>query len=176
MDLEKLILADRSKPKIIQIVKMIGNDLKRFAQLWKILMTGEKPLPQRAAWILEYCIIAHPDLLTPYYKDAITLLKNRNLHNAIHRSVSKSLSNTIIPEEYHGELFSICMDLLLSPNTKIAIKAHCMEVAFQIATPYEELQEELSLVIKELLPNGSAGIRSRGNRILKDLKKLRNDE
>ena len=170
MDLEQLILADRSKPKIMHIAKLIGDDPKQFVQLWNILMTGEKPLPQRAAWILDYCIQDHPELLRPYFDDAIALLKNKNLHNAIHRAVAKSLSNTLIPEAYHGELFSLCIDLLLSPNTKIAIKAHCMEVAFQIATPYEELREELSLVIKELLPTGSAGIQSRGNRILKKLK------
>ena len=169
MDLEQLILADRSKSKIMHIAKMIGNDTKLFAQLWHIIMTGEKPLPQRAAWLLDYCIQDHPDLLAAYYEDAITLLKNKNLHNAIHRSIAKSLSQTTIPEKYHGELFSLCMDLLLSPNTKIAIKAHCMQIAFQIAKPYKELREELRLVIEELLPSGSPGIQSRGKRILSAL-------
>lgn len=170
MNLEEALLAEHSKAQKDKIATIIGDSMTLFAELWEIIKTGEAPLPQRAAWVFDTCTKNYPQLFESILDDAILFLPLPN-HNSIHRNISKALARIDIPEEHQGVLYSLCIDWLLSPKIEVAIKAHCMTIAYNIAAPIPELREELALVIEDQMKFNSAGFTSRGRKILKALAK-----
>ena len=171
MNLKEALLKEHSKAQKNIIVEMIGDNKALFFELWTIIKTGEAPLPQRAVWVFDSCVAQHPALFDYILDDAIAFLPG-NHHNAIHRNITKALSRTEIPERHQGVLYSLCIDWLLSPTIAVAIKAPCMTIAYNIAKPIPELQEELALVIKDQMEFNSAGFTSRGRKILKKMSLL----
>ena len=57
--------------------------------------------------------------------------------------------------------------MLNSPNEPIAVKAFSMTVIFNLSKKYPDIVPELKASIEYLMPNASAGIKSRSNKILR---------
>jgi len=94
----------------------------------------------------------------------------QDVPDGVRRSFSKVFSIVEIPEEISGEIYDLCVDWIIQEKTSIAVKAHCMEAAKNIALPYPELCEELGIVIRDQMEySESAGVQSRGRRMLKEL-------
>lgn len=168
MDLESSLLAEHTKANAMAISKYIGHDPDRFAELWQLIKTGEPPVPQRASWVLDTCLEAHPVLLEPYVAEAVSLLSKPN-HNAVHRNLTKVLSRILIPEDLQGNLYDLCINWLINPQIAVAVKVHSMTIAANIAAGIPELEEELSFVIKDQMEFNSSGFKARGRHILKKL-------
>lgn len=171
MDLKSLILAEHSKAHTLAVARQIGHDTKQFAALWDLVQNGEPPLPQRASWIMDACVEAHPTLFEPYLEPATKALSLPS-HNAVHRNLTKILARMHIPEELQGVLYDHCIQWLIDPAIHVAIKAHCMTIACNIAQGIPELEDELAFVIKDQMEYNSAGFRARGRNILRKLKKV----
>lgn len=169
MDLWEALNTKHSKEQRDLIVDYIGTSKKRYKDLWEVLKSGEPPIPQRAAWVLDESTLRHPHLFDEILDDAVRFLPGPH-HDAVHRAITKILGVREIPEEHQGVLFSLSIDWLLSPTVPVAIKAHCMSIAGNIALPIPELREELSIVIKDQMDLNSVGFRSRGRKILKMMK------
>ncbi len=170
MNIKEQLLSGRNKENIWNIANYIGSDPKRFADLWAMFFE-EDPLPQYASWAFEKCGEKYPQLMNPYVEEMIEYMQGP-VHDAVRRSFAKVLSNMDLPEEVTGDLYDLCIDWLLKEKTTIAVKAHCMSLAANIAMPYPELREELSVVLRDLMEHeGSIGVRSRGKRILKAMAK-----
>ena len=148
MDLKTEISTRHSKEHTEALAQRILDDPPKFEELWSLIKVEEPPIPQRGAWVLDKCATKRPDIIQKYIPELIQHLPKPN-HNAVHRSISKALSMVAIPEEHQGELFSLCIDWLMSPNIHVAIKAHSMSIAYNIAKGIPELEEELALVIRE---------------------------
>jgi hypothetical protein len=58
----------------------------------------------------------------------------------------------------------------------VAVRAHAMKAAYNIAKNYREIAEELILVLEDLDHDESSGIRVRAKNILKDLRKVVNSD
>ncbi|MCB0651443.1 MAG: hypothetical protein KDC85_09235 [Saprospiraceae bacterium] len=171
MDLREALLAEHSRAQKNIIADYVGDSKELFMALWKVIKSGEEPLPQRAVWALEECVSRHPGLFDHIMEEAITLLPGGH-HDAFYRNITKILSQREIPEKYQGILFDLAIDWMLDPAKAVAIKAHCMTLAFNIAMPIPELREELAIVLKDQMEFNSAGFSSRGRKILKSLEKL----
>ena len=152
-----------------RLAAIVAQSPALFAELWSLIKTGESPIPEYGTWLLESSFALNHDLIQPHLEDMIDFFPKPN-HNAIHRGLSKILAQVEIPEDYQGELFSLCIDRLLSPQVHVAIKAHSMDIAYNIASDIPELKEELALVINDQMEFNSAGFKSRGKRILKKIK------
>lgn len=170
MDLKTAILAKHSKAQTQAITRQIGKNPDLFAVLWQMVLDGEPPLPQRASWILDNCVQAHPTLFEPYLEEAIAFLPLPN-HNAVHRNLTKILARMDIPEDLQGQLYDLCINWLIAPQIAVAIKAHSMTIAANIAKGIPELEEELAFVINDQLEFNSKGFKARGRQVLKQLKK-----
>lgn len=170
MDLEEALLKEHSKAQKDIIVEIIGGSKPLFLKLWEIIQTGEAPLPQRASWVFDTSVEKHPELLDDILDDVVAFFPGAH-HNAIHRNLAKVLCRIAIPEKHQGVLYSLCIDWLLSPTTAIAVKAHCMTIAYNIAKPIPEFREELALVIQDQMEFNTAAFTSRGRRILKILRR-----
>lgn len=169
MDLRKTILKEHSKTQTMKIVKWVGADENRFAELVDLFLHDEYRVIQRAAWPISYCVADHPQLVKPYLGTFIKLLAKPNLHPAVLRNILRLLQFIDVPKKYLGRLTTSCFDLLIKSDSPIAVKAFAMTVLKNVTMKEPELKRELRIVIEEMMKEGSSGIRARGRMVLKDL-------
>ncbi len=172
MDLKSALLKEHSKAQCTKIVNWVGTDQSRFDDLFSFFLEDEYRVAQRASWPVSYCVTANPMLIKKHWKKLISNLKNPNLHDAVKRNSIRLMQNMEIPAEYQGEIMNICFRFLESPSEALAIKVFSMSVLGNLAGLYPEIKPELKLIIKEQLPDQSAGFKARAKNVLKILDKL----
>ena len=91
MDLRQTILAEHSKANCNKIVKWVGNSQKRFAELFNLFLKSEYRVNQRAAWPLSYCVIDHPELISPHLAKLVKNLHKPGIHDSIKRNTVRLL-------------------------------------------------------------------------------------
>lgn len=169
--MRETILKEHSKRQTLKLVNYIGNDSKRFAKLMVLFFANEYIVTQRAAWAVRISSEKHPLLIKPWVKRMVMNLKRPELHVAVKRNSLKILSDHVIPENIAGLCVDLCFRLLRSKDETIAVKVYAMSVLSTICAKHPELKAEVILVIKDLLEYGSAGVRSRGTKVLGRLTK-----
>ncbi len=73
MNLREQLLKEHSKANCERIVKWVGNDQLRFDELFRLFLTDDPIMAQRAAWPLSYYVIHHPELIKKHFA---RLIKN----------------------------------------------------------------------------------------------------
>lgn len=167
MNIREVLLAGQSKKNCDKIVKYIGNDKKRFAELMKLFFEDEYRITQRASWPMSECVEKYPALINPYLTKLINNLKKKGLHDAIPRNTVRLLQHLDIPKKYHGKIMSICFDYIQSNDTAIAIKAFSLTILDNLSKQYPEIMSELKLIIGERWEHETAAFHSRARKILK---------
>ncbi len=175
-DLCTELLKEHSKAQVLKIMEYIGADQSKFDELIGLFLNDESRIAQRAAWAVSHCVESRPHLIQPHLENMVFNLKEPKLHDAVVRNTVKILAELDIPETLQGHIINIYFDYLLSQKTPVAVKAHAMQVVFNIARNEPDLLGELKMVIEEQFPYGSAGFKSRGKRILKDINKIINSQ
>ena len=105
MDLLQMLESEHSKKQTSEIIKVIGDDQKKFNELFSLFMNGEPAIIQRAAWPLSYAAIENPHFINKNYKDLFKKLQDKTQHDAVHRNIMKMFSEIeTYPENYHGIL------------------------------------------------------------------------
>lgn len=170
MDFRALLEEGHSKEITNTIVSEIGNSSKKMEQLMSIFIKGPQRISQRAAWPMSHIVQNHPNLLDNYYTLFIQLLHQNDNHNAINRNILRALQFVDIPEQFQGEILDVSFKLLNSSEEPIAVKVFSMTVIFNLSKKYPEIIPELKSSINMLMPTAKPGIKSRGNRILNQLK------
>ena len=166
MNIRQALQAEHSKPQTMRIVAYIGADKKRFAELMKIFFAGEYRLTQRAAWPMNYCAEAQPQLIQPYWPKLLDCLSRKDVHDAAKRNIVRLLQFIDIPKKLHATAYSLCVDLVDNPNEPIAVRVFAMTAAARIAKSQPELMNELQLIIQQHLPHATAGFLSRARKLL----------
>jgi hypothetical protein len=167
MNLRDFILQEHSKRQCDAIVAWVGQDQKRFDELFQLFLNSEYRVTQRAAWPLSYCVIKYPGLMNNNYGELINNLKKTNLHDSIKRNTVRLLQAVDIPKKYEGGVMEICFKYLESPNEAVAIKAFSLTVLGNLAKEYPEIIPEIKLMIEEQLPHQSAAFKSRAKAFMK---------
>jgi hypothetical protein len=168
-DLREEILREHSKKQTAKIVKWVGDDAERFDELINLFLKDEYRVVQRSAWMVGNCGIDHPEFLKPYFQKLITYLAQPDTHPAVRRNILRIFQFVEIPKKFHGRMIDLCIKFLISKDEPIAVKAFAMTVASNIAQANPELKSELRMIIEDMLPYGSAGIRARAKHVLKEL-------
>ena len=99
-------------------------------------------------------------------------LKKPNPHDAVKRNSIRLMHEIELPEAYHGEIMDMCFTYLESPKESLAVKVFSMSVIANLARYYPEIKPELKLIIEDLLPHQSAGVKSRAKKVLQQLNTL----
>lgn len=170
MDLRKQVLNADSKVEARAIVDSIGTNQAHFDALMQLFLYDEWRLGQRASWIVGMCAEAHPSLIMPHIEAMITKLRAPH-HDAVRRNIVRTFQFIDLPEEWLGEVVDLCFQYLANPQEPIAVRVFSMTVLYQASLREPDLQYELCLIIEQHLPESSAGFRSRGRKILAQLKK-----
>jgi hypothetical protein len=167
MHLEKLLAEEHSKKQCDRIVRYIGKDKERFAELMRLFFKGEYRITQRASWPLSYVVRQHPKMIIPYFKPLLDNLDKEDLHDAIVRNTVRLLQDVDIPKKFHGRVMDRCFIYAASPETPIAVKAFALTVLFNLSTEYPEIRAELKLIIEDQWDHATPAFRSRAKKILK---------
>lgn len=171
MDIRQELLREHSKTHSLRIKDWIGTDSARFDQLITLFLANEYRVTQRAAWVLDFCATAHPDMVYPYLETLVMNLKNKP-HVAVVRNTLRFLQNVTIPDDLIGHTTQQCFEFLYDANEAIAVKVFSMTVLANICEKEPDLSNELELIIEEEMRHGGPAIQSRGKRILKQLAKI----
>ena len=167
MNLESEILKADFKDQVVRVAAEISTDENKFAELMKLFFSHNNTYAQRASWVMMHCTDRYPWLVRPYLKK---LVKNlyQSPGEATKRNTVRLLQFIDIPEALWGEVIEICFRYLKG-NEAIAIKVFSMTVLFNLSQLVPEISEELKINIEDQLPYGSAGFKSRANKILTKL-------
>ena len=172
MSFKERLAQGHSKEITQSIVNEVCKNPKKMDDFMQIFVNGPMRITQRAAWPLGFIAQKKPELLKPYYPILIKELDNGKNHQAVARNIIRAFQFTDIPKEYQGVILDRCFKFLSDNNQPIAVKAFSMTVAYNLSKEYPDIIPELRASIENLLPEGSAGIKSRGKKILKQLNKL----
>jgi hypothetical protein len=161
MDLEATLLQEHSKAQCNKVVRYIGDNKDRFAELMKLFFAGEYRVTQRAAWPMSYCVRAHPQLITPYFKKLIDKLGNPGEHDAVVRNTVRLLQEVEIPEKFHGQVMTLCFNFIQSNETAAAIKAFSLTILKNLSNKYPEIIPEIRTIIQERWDFETAAFKAR---------------
>jgi hypothetical protein len=170
MDLKRELLKEHSKAQRNKIVKYVGKDAKKFAELVSIFLEGPYRVTQRAAWPLSYCIERNGFLIKPHLNKILKYADRSEASDAVKRNVVRLLQFIEIPKNACGLAAEICFKFFTNTKEPIAVRVFSMTVLANLAKKIPELKNELIPLIEDQLPFASAGFISRGRKVLKELK------
>lgn len=170
MNIREQLLKVHSKSNNLLICNWIGGDSKKFALLIDAFLDKEYRVVQRAAWSVSTIGVKHPHLLLPHI-DVMINAAEHPIHPAVLRNIFKLMAEAVLPisEAQEGRLLNLSFDLLTNPAQPVAIRVHCMQFIANLCKSYPDLAIELKEIIEDGMEYGSAGFKSRGRKILKQL-------
>ena len=136
-------------------------------------LDDSRPENWRAAWMVDKIHEKHPEMVLPYFP-ALTdfLLTTKNAGKKRH--LLKLISLHEIPDEKMAVLLNYCIDVFSNAAEPVAVRVHAMQILYNIAQKEPDFSGELiELIENEIEFHGSAGILSRGRKLLKKLYKLK---
>ena len=169
MNIRIEILAEHSKRQTTKIVNFVGDDKNRFKILMDLFLHDEYRVVQRSGWMVSVCSIAHPQLIKPYFKQMVAYLSKEGTHSAVRRNILRILQFVDVPKSLQGKLVDVCFKFLISKEEPVAVKVFAMTVLTTIAKQNPDLKHEIKIVIEDMIPYGSPGIRVRGKKMLREL-------
>jgi len=151
------------------IVRHISEHPEHLDVLMSIALDDSRPENWRAAWMVDKIHERHPELVLPYLP-AMTdfVLKTQNAGKKRHLLKLISINN--IEEEHLALLLNFCIDVFTNAAEPVAIRVHAMQTLFNITQKEPDFSGELiELIEHEMEYHGSAGLASRGKKLLKKL-------
>ena len=109
-----------------------------------------------------------PDLIIPYLKPMLENVEHLK-QSGQKRHMLKLLGLHPLPAEPTGGFIDYCFNILQSRTEPVASRVHTMQLLFNISEMIPEFKNELRIVIEDAMFEGTAGIRSRGSKLLKSL-------
>ncbi len=162
-------LGDSSKKLADLTVNMIIDNPLLIEPLLEISCTESGPLSQRASRVLSIYFCRFPEMLKPYVSRIITELSKLKSEGSL-RNFLKIFSEIPLSlgNKNKSILLNLCFDYL-SGNCSIAVKAYSMDILYRFSAEIPEIKNELYHLIESQMPDFSAGLKSRGRKILKKL-------
>lgn len=166
MDLRKEIRKEHSKSQTAKLVTYVGNNTKRFSELFTIYLEGPYVVTQRAIWSIAICVENHPELIKPHLLKALSMLKKPGIHPAVKRNTLRFLQFIELPKKLHGTVVNFCFQFLQDTKEPVAVKAFSITVLTKIICDEPELQRELRLILEDQMPYASPAFTSRARKVL----------
>lgn len=168
MNLLTEILKENSRFNVNRVVRLIEENPSLVGELVSLILLREVATPARASWILCHCHSAMPGCVSPFSRELMDALPHY-LHTGTRRNILKIFITEPIPEDYQVFIFDHCLEWVISKKEPIAVKAYAMDILVNIAMKEPDLKNEVIPLILDIMPNGSAGIKARGVKMLKKL-------
>jgi 8-oxo-dGTP diphosphatase len=176
-ELKSMINDMMSRQEVEWIATSAIDNPAIFNKLFEYSSSTDKKLAFRASWALTKVCDRFPELIHPYLSQIIGMLENFDNESA-QRSFLRIISLTdfkMIPEKLYGVLADHCFRELNAGFSAIAIKAYSVEILYKLCLIYPELSNELYASVNMLQGEASAGVKARGQLILKKLANINPD-
>ena len=169
MNIKAALLKEHSKKQCDKIVKWVGDDQKRFDELFDLFLNDEYRVVQRAGWPVSYCVEKHPELIKKHFPRLLKNLEKKGIHDAVKRNTVRLLQYVSIPGKYHGEVMDLCFRYITAPAEPVAVKAFSITVLQNLAKQYPEIANEIKLVIEERWDYETVAFKTRARKLFKEL-------
>ncbi|KUG07331.1 hypothetical protein [Solirubrum puertoriconensis] len=173
MNLQDELLREHSRQQYQRLTAYIGADETRFAELVRLLFAGPKRLTQMAAGLLGHCAEAAPELLSAHLGALLHFCQQPNLPDAVLRNTMRALQFAPVPPERQAQAFDVCLRVLGNQALPVATQTFALSAATRLCEQQPGLAQELLLAIEPLLPQARAALRSRAQKELPKLRRLR---
>ena len=155
------------------IVRYIGDYPEYLNVVMTKVLDDSQPENWRAAWMVDKLHEKFPELVVPYLPSLTEFLMTTQ-NSGKKRHILKLLSFHEIQEENVALLLNYCIEVFTNGAEPVAVRVHAMQILFNIATKEVDFAGELiELIEHEIEYHGSAGIFSRGQKLLKKLNRLK---
>lgn len=162
----------QSWENIALLVRYIADYPEHTDVIMTKALDDSEPENWRAAWMIDKINEKNPAVVLPYLP-AMTdfLLTTKN--NSKRRHLLKLISLHDIPKKRMGILLNYCLDVFTDAAIPVAVRVHAMQILYNIAQKEPDFASELiDLIEHEIEYHGSAGIKSRGQKLLKKLRRM----
>ena len=163
-------MAEHSRLQADFIADIVLQKPELIDELIQIVFRNKEPLSRRASWPLRIISDRNAMVLQPYLPfmiDSILQLENVS----ILRAILAILVNSDIPESHQGEMLQFTSEILINSNSPVALLIYSSDIFYKLSLNEPELLNELRLMLEQLLPFGSAGVKSKCRKILKKIEK-----
>ena len=164
-------MEEHSMVRSVEIAHAVLEGENSLDDLMACFLSDDLKLAQRASWAVTKVADSDVTLLVPYF-GAMAENLNKQVHDAVKRNTVRIWHLAIIPEDQSGIVYEICFKFLLSMTEPVAIRIFSMTTCTNIAVRHPELAAELADVIRDHMPHGTAGFKSRGRKELKRLERI----
>lgn len=159
-------LADSSRALADLTVKMIHDKPLLINDLLDLSASGEYPWNMRAARIVSLYGCEQPGRIKPLLDTLINQIINTRSESVKRNFLKIFVDNEfILRQNAKAKLINHCFDLLNGNNT-VGTKMYSMVVLYTYCIDIPELLKELYETVESQLPGASAGFRSRGLKIM----------
>ncbi|TRX61161.1 hypothetical protein [Carboxylicivirga sp. M1479] len=168
----ELMTADWAAQTFQELAKQVYQSPKDISILLELNEHPQHKIAWRSAYLLD---LSH-DLDKTILDEHLQLLMDRTpllSSQSIKRHYLRILSQHDLSEVADGQLLDCCFEWLQTEETPIAVKAHCMQILYDLTVPYPELISELKAVLENLIPYGSKGEVNKAKKILAQLNKTK---
>lgn len=156
------------------LVRYIADYPEHLDLIMAKALDDSQPENWRAAWMVDKIHERYPELVIPYLP-AMTGFVMTTQNAGKKRHLLKLISLNEIQEENMASLLNFCLDVFTNAAEPVAVRVHAMQVLFNIAQKEPDFAGELTeLIEQEIEFHGSAGLTSRGQKLLARLRKINN--
>jgi|GEM_PF-213087 len=149
----------------------ISDHPEYFGLLMKVALNDSTERSWRASWLVNKIQEKQPGLFEPYIDQVIDFIQQTS-DNSKKREFLRLLSLYPVPEEKEAAMLDYCVRQLTSAGEPVSVRVHAMQILFNISEKEPDFKPELiHLIEHETGFHPSAGICSRGNRLLHKLYK-----
>lgn len=155
-----------------QWIQWATEENDKLLEVLDFAFNGSEKERKRANWILHHVGDRRPEVF--YAKENVMINQLAQTETAAEvRFILRYYSKYRMPrhEEREGVLVDYCFETLMTPSEAVAPRVYAMTIIHRMVSRYPELAHELEQSIVIALEHGSAGMKNRGQKILKDLRK-----
>lgn len=168
--LNDIIMAEHSRAQADFIADIVIKQPAILGELLEIVFRNEEPVSRRASWPLRIISDRNPQIVEPFVPQIINILPVID-SIPIQRAFLALLVNVDIPEELHGEVLQFTSEVLMDKGSEIAHVIYSTDIFYKLSVNEPDLLNELALMLEQLLPFGSAGVKSKSTRTINKIHK-----
>jgi hypothetical protein len=168
MKLRETILKEHSKANCIRIVKWVGDDQKRFDELFSLFLNDEYRVVTKGCMANDILCRRSSGICQETFAKVLKALEKPGVHDSVKRNSIRFLQYVDIPKRFHGQVMDVCFRYFSSPTEAVAIKAFSITVLQKLAKLYPEIINEIKLVIEERWEYETPAFKARAKKLLKE--------
>ena len=169
-DIADSLAGDRTKRNVERWARVMARRGVDFDAFFDELSRRQPPLRWQMTWLLSHYVARNRRDGTRAERRIWKTLTDCG-DPGMRRELWRALSFIDVDEDLAGDVFDAAIAVVRSSAEPIAVRAHAMFAARNIARPHPPLRRELRLVLEAALAEDSPAIRARSRNVLDELRK-----